>query len=140
MRPTASDYERRVAADRQAERRADGAEAAWAAGCPDPAMLDLLASAIADRDRALVRAIVTGPDSTRLPREVRVEALALVELPTDSLRAPIALWRLAHTVRQLLFGDDLVDADTVPLADPDDQLPSYDPLQLELAIAGRVER
>jgi hypothetical protein len=103
-------------------------------------MLDLLASAITAHDRALVRAIVLGPDSTRLPREVRVEALAIVELPVGSLRAPIALWRLAHTVRQLLVG-----ADPAPLAlddeeRPADERPTYDPLQLELAIAGRVAR
>jgi len=118
-----------------AAERADVAQAAWAAGCPDPAMLDRLASALAERDRTLVRAIVMGPDSTRLPREVRVEALAIVELPPGSLRAPIALWRLAHTVRQLLVG-----ADPVALAESDDERPTYDPLQLELAIAGRFAR
>jgi hypothetical protein len=82
-------------------------------------LLDALANAVAARDLAHVWAIVNGPGSTALPQRVREEALSLVSMPRDSLRAPIALWEFRHQTCQLLLDDPHVE----------------DPGQLELPLA-----
>jgi hypothetical protein len=84
---------------------------------PVAAMLDDLVVAVASRDLAAVRCLVLGP--LPLPREVREEVLAVVALPTDSVRVPVLLWRYVYVQRQLFS----------------DTPPRRDPAQLELAIA-----
>ena len=72
-------------------------------------VLDALANAVAARDLARVWTIVNGPGSTALPHRVREEALSLAGLPSDSLRAPIALWEFRHQTCQLLLDESHVD-------------------------------
>jgi hypothetical protein len=87
------------------------------------AHLDALSVALAERDLARVNELITGPGSTRIPRSVREEALAVVALPLESLRAPIALWAFYHQTVQLLA-----------------QEPERDMQQLELPLSRRRRR
>lgn len=52
-----------------------------------------------------MEAIINGPGSSALPQRVREEALGLVMLPPDSLRAPIALLAFRHQTCQLILED-----------------------------------
>ena len=86
-------------------------------------LLDALADAVTARDLAHVWAIVNGPGSTALPQRVREEALSLAALPSDSLRAPIALWEFRHQTCQLLLDEARVESQDLgqlelPLATP----------------------
>jgi hypothetical protein len=64
--------------------------------------LDLVAAAVAERDVAKVKELVTGQGSSRIPRRVREEVLTVATLPRTSLRAPMALFAFYYQTSQLM--------------------------------------
>ena len=70
------------------------------------AQLDALAGAVERRDLTAVTELLDALDAS-LPTDVRAEALMLVALPHDSMRAPVKLYRYFFVVQQL--GDEPED-------------------------------
>lgn len=68
-----------------------------------------LHDAIMAREAAVVRALLETRSAASLPREVREEALGIVALPAESLRAPIQLLQFHHRMTQLMRDRDVED-------------------------------
>ncbi|HEU5173995.1 MAG TPA: hypothetical protein VFT96_04500 [Gemmatimonadaceae bacterium] len=108
------------------------------------AAVERLYDAVVSRDAAVVHALIDSAMATRIPREVREEALAITALPAGSARVPMALLRYHHRLTQLAGPDDR-DAAFLAERDADaregrrdgvdlvaDAAPEPDPAQMEI--------
>ena len=83
--------------------------------------IDEVYRAAMTRNESRLRELLEGPLAIQLPREVRAEAIAIVNAPPASFRAPVRLLQLRHRTLQL--------ARTNPA--------THDDAQLELELSGR---
>ena len=119
--------------------RANGPGAA-ASGVSPAAVLEWLEAvrrAIVRRDVGAVARLLARREAGATPRELREEALALAAASSRSLRAPVALLRFAHQVRQLAdAGEPMPGAGPRRARRRGEAVPA----QLELPWPGRAER
>ena len=87
--------------------------------------LEELYRATMSRDVETLDVLLGRPVSSHLPAEVRAEALAIVALPSTSLRAPIRLLQFQQRVVQLGDGED-------------EEGEERSQLELDLGVGGRV--
>lgn len=111
-------------------------------------LLEQLYDAVCDRDPAIVHAILACASASRMPREVREEALAIVALPANSYRVPMGLLRLHHRLTELtrsvsgmprfrdLDGEVRIPVEVDGDPDREDELLRVDPAQLEIRFGG----
>ncbi len=92
-----------------------------------------LYEAIRTRNEIRVHALLRAPEARRIPPGVREEAIAMVRLPTASLRAPMQLFTYLHRMEQLESGDEAIDV-------RDETRLSPDPDQLDLPLLSRNAR
>jgi hypothetical protein len=81
-------------------------------------LLDALYRAASERRLARVRELLLQAGATRIPRDVREDALVLARSPIGSMRAPIALLRYRFMLEQLELGHALVAVDQLELSFP----------------------
>ena len=81
--------------------------------------LDQLCAAIVARDDAAVRRLLEHALARKLPRDVREEALAILALPRQSLRAPMKTFWYRYVTEQL----SRLDPSSAPTAQLDLPLP-----------------
>ena len=91
-----------------------------------------LYDAICRRDQQGVRFLIEAARASWIPREVREEALAIVQLPSESFRAPILLLMYMRKLEELtVWEGDTTDSEESESAEP------VDPAQLELSPSWR---
>lgn len=97
-------------------------------------LAERLHDAVMLRDLALVEALLEAREASRLPREVREEALAVVRRPAGSYRAPMQLLRFHHRMLELAQGVLPGDVRAMPAADdgPVRREAPVDPAQIEI--------
>ena len=97
--------------------------------------LEAARRAIGRRDAGAVARLLARREAGSVPRQVREEALAMAAAAPRSLRAPVALLRFAHQVRQLADAGEPMPGAGRPARRGAGALPA----QLELPWRGRVE-
>lgn len=99
--------------------------------------LEAVRRAIVRRDAGAVGRLLARREAGAVPRQLREEALALAAASPRSLRAPVALLRFAHQVRQLADAGEPMPGALPRQARRDGEAL---PPQLELLWPGRAER
>lgn len=94
------------------------------------AYLDDLYDAMMSRDRDRVRYLLETVRASWIPREVREEVLAIAQLPSASVRAPIQLLRYMRVLEELTHESDELSPDEDGGEDGEED--RADPAQLEL--------